>query len=91
MSDLELQGQAALCAEALAGWGIGGSGGGTHLGHALGLAAAGARVVLFGRRVPSGSIARAGQLTGPAALLLSPMASFVTKHNLVVGGGWTAW
>ena len=43
---------AILCGDALAGYGIGVSGGGTHLGRAiaLGLAAAGARVVIFGRR-----------------------------------------
>jgi gluconate 5-dehydrogenase len=42
-------------------------------------------------RVPLGRVGNADEIVGPISFLLSPASSFVTGHDLVVDGGWTAW
>ena len=42
-------------------------------------------------KVPLGRIGQPEDLVGPAVFLASDAAAFVTGHNFVVDGGWTAW
>lgn len=48
-------------------------------------------VAELARRVPLGRIGEPADLVGPLVFLLSNEAGYVTGHNLVVDGGWTAW
>ncbi|HUF78877.1 MAG TPA: SDR family oxidoreductase [Thermoanaerobaculia bacterium] len=45
----------------------------------------------FAERCPAGRMAEREELRGAIVYLASPAASYVSGHNLVVDGGWTAW
>ena len=47
-------------------------------------------ITSLSRQVPLGRIGMAGEIVGPVVFLLSDAASYVSGHNLVVDGGWTA-
>lgn len=48
-------------------------------------------VARLSKHSPMGRMGRAEELVGPTAFLVSNASSYVTGHNLVVDGGWTAW
>jgi len=45
----------------------------------------------FSRKSPTRRLSRAEEVVGAVVYLASDASSYVTGHNLMVDGGWTAW
>ncbi|MDD5168741.1 MAG: SDR family oxidoreductase [Syntrophales bacterium] len=48
-------------------------------------------VAKYSRKTPLGRMGHPGDIVGAVLYLSSDASSFVTGHNLIVDGGWTAW
>jgi NAD(P)-dependent dehydrogenase (short-subunit alcohol dehydrogenase family) len=48
-------------------------------------------IARLNQKNPLGRIGNNHEVVGPTLFLLTDSASYVTGHNLVVDGGWTAW
>jgi len=49
------------------------------------------QVAVFASETPMQRTAQPEEMAGPAVFLLSPAASFLTGHDLIVDGGFTIW
>lgn len=45
----------------------------------------------YSAKVPMGRMAEAGEIADGVLYLLSPQASYITGHNLIIDGGFTTW